>query len=207
MDETKTSTPNSSLHKEPTLLSELIRFALITLFIVVPIRVFIAQPFIVSGSSMDPTFENGEYLIVDEITYRLDEPKRGDVIIFKYPQDTSKFFIKRIIGLPDETVLVEGSKITITNKSRPEGLTLDEAYLIHPTHSNIRITLADDEYFVMGDNRPASSDSRIWGALPRNLIVGRAFVRLLPLGKIDAFPGVHRYEDIEAETASTTEEN
>lgn len=191
----ETATPRGSF------LSELFRFALITLFIVLPIRVYIAQPFIVSGSSMDPTFENGEYLIVDELTYRLEDPARGDVIIFRFPQDTSKFFIKRIIGLPGETVDLDGGTVTIINEAHPEGLVLDENYLSHQTFSTMRVTLQDDEYFVMGDNRPASSDSRVWGPLPEELIIGRAFLRLLPVTRASVLPGIHHYEP----SATTTE--
>lgn len=182
------------------LVSEIIRFVMIAVFIVLPIRLYVAQPFVVSGSSMDPTFANGEYLIVDEASYRFENPNRGDVIIFRYPQDTTKFFIKRIIGLPGETVHVEGSTIRIVNEESPEGFTLDESYLTYTSESNIRIKLQDDEYFVMGDNRPASSDSRIWGPLKRDLIVGRALLRLLPASKIDVFPGAHDF------TLSQTEE-
>ncbi len=185
-----------------TFFSELFRFALITLFIVLPIRIYIAQPFIVSGSSMDPTFENGEYLIVDELSYRLDEPERGDVIIFRYPKDTTKFFIKRIIGLPTETVIVNGKSVIIKNEMNPEGLELDESYLTHETYSNTRVVLDDDEYFVMGDNRPASSDSRIWGPLSRDLIVGRAFLRLLPVGRAAVLPGDYQYEPTEGAVSS-----
>lgn len=183
--------------------SELIRFVLVAVFIVLPIRIFIAQPFIVSGSSMDPTFENGEYLIVDEISYRFEEPQRGDVIIFKYPNDPSKFFIKRIIGLPGETVTVSGSSVRIKSTLHPDGVPLDEAYLSHPTLGNVDVTLEDDEYFVMGDNRPASSDSRVWGPLDRDFIVGRALVRLLPVTKMNLFPGVHRYALFETPSALT----
>ena len=175
------------------IVSEIIRFVLIAVFIVLPIRLYIAQPFVVSGASMDPTFANGEYLIVDEATYKFNDPQRGDVIIFRYPQDTTKFFIKRIIGLPLETVHVEGSEIRIVNEASPEGFTLDETYLTYTAESNIRIKLQEDEYFVMGDNRPASSDSRVWGPLNRDLIVGRAFVRLLPASRIGMFPGAHEY--------------
>ena len=175
------------------IVSEIIRFVLIAVFIVLPVRLYIAQPFVVSGASMDPTFANGEYLIVDEATYKFNDPERGDVIIFRYPQDTTKFFIKRIIGLPEETVYVEGSAIRIVNEASPEGFTLDETYLTFTSESNIRIKLQEDEYFVMGDNRPASSDSRVWGPLNRDLIVGRAFVRLLPVTRIGMFPGAHEY--------------
>ncbi len=187
--------------KKHDLLSELIRFALITLFIVLPIRIYIAQPFIVSGSSMDPTFKDGEYLIIDEISYRFQDPERGDVIVFRYPQDTTKFFIKRIIGLPGETVNIKDSTITIEGTSDTSTFTLDETYLSHPTWSTSRIKLGDEEYFVMGDNRPASSDSRIWGALDEDLIIGRALVRLLPAKRIGIFPGEHTYS--EANVATT----
>ncbi len=171
-------------------LADLIRFAIIAIVIVFPIRLFIAQPFIVSGASMEPTFENGQYLIVDEITYRLNNPVRGDVIIFRYPRDPSKFFIKRIIGLPGETVKIEGSKITIYNKDEATGLTLDEPYVDHMNKdTSLMQQLGGDEYFVLGDNRDASSDSRVWGILKRDLIVGRALLRLLPVTHLSIFPG------------------
>lgn len=143
---------------------------------------------------MDPTFKDGEYLIIDEISYRFEEPERGDVIVFRYPQDTTKFFIKRIIGLPGENVTIKDSQITIEQAdgtSTP--FTLDETYLTRPTWSASRIKLGDDEYFVMGDNRPASSDSRIWGSLNRDLIIGRVLTRLLPVNRISIFPGEHTY--------------
>lgn len=174
---------------------EVIKFVLIAVFVVLPIRLYIAQPFIVSGSSMDPTFVNGQYLIVDEMSYRFEEPSRGDVIVFRFPQDTSKFFIKRIIGLPGETVQLEGTTIHIENAEHPEGFTLDESFLANNSRNFLRIKLADDEYFVMGDNRPASSDSRIWGPLQKEYIVGRAFMRLLPVNKFNLFPGEHDYQD------------
>lgn len=170
--------------------TDLVRFAVIAMLIVFPIRLFIAQPFIVAGASMEPTFENGQYLIVDELTYRLGEPERGDVIIFRYPRDPSKFFIKRIIALPGETLKIEGSKITVVNKTHPDGLTLNEAYVAKmDTDVFLSETLGSDEYFVMGDNRDASSDSRVWGVLRRDLIIGRAFLRLLPLTQAGIFPG------------------
>lgn len=169
---------------------ELVRFAIIAIVIVFPIRLFIAQPFIVAGASMEPAFEHGQYLIVDELTYRLEEPERGDVIIFRYPRDESKFFIKRIIALPGETIQVEGSKVTISNKERPGGFVLNEPYVATMDKSaRLSETLGADEYFVLGDNRDASSDSRVWGVLRRDLIIGRAFLRLLPVTKVDVLPG------------------
>jgi len=171
---------------------ELARFAIIAMAIVIPIRIFIAQPFIVSGSSMVPTFENGQYLIVDEISYRLSEPERDDVVIFKYPKDTKKFFIKRIIGLPNEIVDIKGNEVIITNKKHPDGFTLDQSYVKNNANNNIHFELKDKEYFVMGDNRTASSDSRYWGAVPEKLLVGKAFLRLLPINKISIMPGNYK---------------
>ena len=127
---------------------DFIKFTIIALLIVIPIRLWIAQPFIVSGASMEPTFNNGNYLIIDEISYRFEKPKIGDVIIFRYPLDPSKFFIKRIIDIPK-----------------------------------------DGEYFVEGDNREASFDSRSWGNVPEKNIVGRAFLRLWPFNKMGIMPG------------------
>jgi len=131
---------------------EFVKFAVISMLIVIPIRLWIAQPFIVHGDSMIPNFENGDYLIVDEVSYQFRRPERGDVVVFRYPKNPSQFFIKRIEGLPGETV---GN-----------------------------ITLASDEYYVLGDNTTASSDSRYWGPVKENLIIGRAFLRLWPVASL-----------------------
>jgi len=128
---------------------EFIKFSLLAIIIVIPIRLWIAQPFIVSGNSMAPTFHNGDYLIIDELSYEVRKPERGEVIVFRYPKNPSQFFIKRIAGLPGETI---------------NG-----------------IILANNEYYVLGDNTSASSDSRYWGPVKSNLIVGRALVRLWPV--------------------------
>ena len=168
---------------------ELLKFAFLALVIVVPVRLFVAQPFIVSGESMVPTFQNGQYLVVDELTYHFEAPKRGDVIVFRYPKDPSQFFIKRIIGLPGETVHISDQGISVT-KADGTNEELDESYVVNVgnggTHDYIVPT---NSYFAMGDNRPESSDSRSWGFLPRQNIVGRAFVRLLPVSTIALFPG------------------
>ena len=171
---------------------ELVRFALIALVIVIPIRILVAEPFVVSGSSMVPTFENGDYLIVDKISYELGNIKRDDVVVFRYPGDTTKFFIKRVIGLPNETVDIKGNDVTITNTTHPDGLKLDQPFVQNTANNISHYVLGNDEYFVMGDNRIASSDSRYWGPVKRNLLVGRAFLRLLPINKIDIFPGGYK---------------
>ena len=165
---------------------EFVKFFLIALLIVAPIRIWVAQPFIVSGASMVPNFENGEYLIVDEFSYHFNQPQRGEVVIFRAPRDTSQFYIKRIIGLPSEQIQITEGKIYIFNKEFPEGIILDESY-INPKDkgamANLALTLGENEYFVLGDNRPMSSDSRIWGPVSENLIIGRAWLRLWPFQK------------------------
>ena len=171
---------------------ELIRFAIIAVIIVIPIRVFIAQPFIVSGSSMVPTFQDGQYLVVDEISYRFETPKRDDVIVFRYPKDTKKFFIKRIIGLPGETVNIKGNDVTNINKEHPEGFKLDQPFVENTSYNDLSYQLKDNEYYVLGDNRSASADSRYWGPVPRNLFIGRVLVRLLPLNKTGILPGNYK---------------
>jgi len=167
-----------------------LKFFLLAALIVLPVRLYIAQPFVVNGDSMVSTFQSGEYLIVDEISYRFREPMRGDVIILRYPRDPSKFFIKRIVGLPGETLFLKDGSVTVTNADNPEGFTLSEEYISSVRIGEfINITLEDDEYFVMGDNRKDSSDSRIWGPITDEHIVGRAFLRLFPVARANIFPG------------------
>lgn len=168
---------------------DFIKYIVIAILIVIPVRMFIAQPFIVSGESMFSTFLDGDYLIIDEISYHLGQPHRGDVVVFKYPLDPTRFFIKRIIGLPNEDITIKDGVITIINKENPDGFVLDEPYLKQDFKDNFDFKTGDKEYFAMGDNRARSSDSRSWGALPEDLIIGRAFVRLLPLNSISYLPG------------------
>ncbi len=182
-----------NFQKKGAFIWDLLKFCLISLAIVLPIRIFIAQPFIVSGKSMYPTFDNNQYLIVDELTYRLESPKRGDVIIFHFPGDTKEYFIKRIIGLPNETVQIDGGKVKVINKDNPKGLVLDEPYIAGNLQDSPEKKLGSTEYFVMGDNRGASYDSRAWGPLDEKYIVGRALIRLIPLGSAAIFPGEHTY--------------
>jgi signal peptidase I len=170
---------------------EIIKFTVVAILIVAPIRFFVAQPFIVKGESMDPTFADGQYLIVDELTYRTHAPERGDVIVFKYPKDPSKYFIKRIIGLPNETVKIDAGKVSIFDEKHPNGELLDEQYLKNLSYETLSEKLGENEYFAMGDNRSNSLDSRIWGPLPKENIVGRVLVRLFPLPEAGLFPGKH----------------
>lgn len=194
LDETTitTPTPEPTREKKSHPLAEVVQFAVIALLIVLPIRWFIAQPFIVSGASMENTFHTGEYLIVDQITYHFEEPQAGDIVIFRYPKNTSVFFIKRIIGVPGDTIDIAGNVVTITDKEHPNGYVLTEPYIksMQPD-TYLHETLGSDEYFVMGDNRDHSSDSRIWGTVPRSDIVGRAYLRLFPFNKVSFLPGEH----------------
>jgi signal peptidase I len=171
-------------------LAEIVRFSIIAILIVVPVRMFVAQPFIVSGASMEETFQSGEYLIVDQVSYYFEKPSRGDVIIFRYPKDPSKYFIKRVIGEPGDTVLIEDGIVTIKNEKYPDGFVLTEPYAEEmPLEPKMKEVLGDREYFVMGDNRDESSDSRAWGVLQEERIIGRAWVRLFPPSAVDYLPG------------------
>jgi len=169
---------------------EIVKIVIIALVIVVPIRYLIFQPFFVKGQSMEPNFEDGDYLIIDELSYKFREPQRGEVVVFKYPNDPSQRYIKRIIGLPGETIEIENGKVMIFN---PEGSkTLEESNYLSSsafTQGNLRMTLDENDYFVLGDNRSSSSDSRRWGLLPGENIIGRVFLRAWPfvaLAKIEA---------------------
>lgn len=164
---------------------EFLKILLISLAIVFPIRAYVAQPFIVEGDSMEPNFSDGQYLIIDEISYRFKEPQRGDVIVFNPPTDQRIFFIKRIIGLPGETIKIESGKIILSSDT--ERIILEESYLPREikTGHDISLELSEKEYFVLGDNRDRSSDSRSWGALRKDNITGKALLRLWPLSKIN----------------------
>src|SRR3989344_3443158 len=122
------------------------------------IRFFLIQPFYVSGPSMEPNFHNNQYIIVDQVTYRFRTPHRGDVIVFKWPQNTAVSFIKRVIALPGEAVEVRSGQVVIYNQQHPNGELLSENYLRGAdTPNDARRTLGKNEYFVMGDNRPNRS--------------------------------------------------
>jgi signal peptidase I len=172
----------SWLKKFGILVFEIVKVVLISLAIILPIRLFLVQPFYVEGASMEPNFYQNEYLIIDEISYRFNEKERGEVIIFKNPKNTKAYFIKRIIALPGETVTIEDGRVLIGEE------TLEEAYIENFSSDNHEaITLGDDEYFVMGDNRTNSLDSRMLGAIHENYIIGRVWVRGWPISRINTF--------------------
>jgi signal peptidase I len=189
----------TQVHQKPVkvglrILWLLVKFSVAALFITLPIRWFVAQPFLVTGPSMEPTFKTNEYLVIDKLWYHLHQPQRGDVIIMRYPLDPSMYFVKRIIGMPGETVSITNGIVTILSPGGAS-VVLHEPYIVTQAGKaeNETTTLAEDEYFVLGDNRAQSSDSREWGPLQAKFIVGRAFVRLLPLNEIQILPGQARF--------------
>jgi len=186
-----TPAPQRRLRQETLVfIWETLKIVIISLAIIIPIRYFLVQPFFVKGASMENTFDDGDYILIDEISYRFAQPQRGDVIIFRYPLDQSQFFIKRVVGLPEETVEIKNDQVIIHNKQHPEGFTLNEPYLMPIQHTigDLRIKLDPNEYFVLGDNRLQSSDSRRWGPVNRSLITGRVFLRAWPINKFGELP-------------------
>lgn len=167
---------------------ELAKVIIISLAIILPIRYFVVQPFYVNGQSMEPTFDNNEYLLIDEISYRFHTPERGDVVVFRPPNDPSKFYIKRLIGLPGETVIIGDGHVMIKNSEHPDGFVLDEPYLDNQqTVGNYNITIPAGEFFFLGDNRGQSLDSRVFGPVKAAAIVGRVWIRALPVSRWTVF--------------------
>lgn len=170
---------------------ELIKVFLLAMAVIVPVRYFLVQPFFVRGASMEPNFADGEYLVIDELSYRLREPRRSEVVVFQYPGNPAQFYIKRLVGLPGETVEIGQGRVLIKNDVHPQGVLLDESQYLPGeirTGGTLSITLGPDEYFVLGDNRPASSDSRSWGVLEEGAIVGRAWFRAFPVDRFGSIP-------------------
>lgn len=184
--------------------SEIVQVVLLTLAIVIPVRLFLANPFKVQGASMEPSYFDKEYLIIDELSYRLHEPKRGEVVVFRPPTDPGKFFIKRVIGLPGDTVELIAGEVKIYNAEHPNGWILDESSYIdleslteeeRESMTMRPVTLEPGEYFVMGDNRRASYDSRFFGPIEDKVIVGRAFVRGWPVHRWGVLTDIPTYPE------------
>ena len=169
---------------------ETFKVIVISLAIIVPIRYFVIQPFYVKGASMEPNFFDQEYLIIDEVSYRFRQPERGEVIVFRYPRDPSNFFIKRIIGLPGDRVVIEDGQVVIYPAGESDGVILDESSYLSSdisTRDSVDVTLKLDEYYVLGDNRPASLDSRRFGPLDEAVIIGRVWLRGWPFDRFMIF--------------------
>lgn len=165
---------------------EITKIVIIALAIVIPIRFFLFQPFIVRGQSMEPNFSDGNYLIIDELSYRLRSPQRGEIVVFRSPTNPSSRYIKRIIGLPEETVQIKNGEVTIYSDN--DSLTLDETnYLPEEleTLGDFQVSLDFNEFFVLGDNRSASYDSRKFGPLSEENIIGRVYFRAWPFTVLD----------------------
>jgi len=187
--EEKNDSGSGKIKKYISFIREFLKIIIVAAVIVLPIRYFLFQPFIVKGESMAPNFQSGDYLIVDEISYRFLTPQRGDVVVLSYPPNTSQRFIKRIIGLPGETVVIKNGEINLSKEEK--SLILDEKkYLpnLSETEGDLRLNLASDEYFVLGDNRGFSYDSRRWGALPRKYIIGKVIFRVFPISTMSYIP-------------------
>ncbi len=178
--------------KASSFIWEIAKVVIISLAIILPVRYFLIQPFYVKGASMEPNFHDHEYLIIDELGYRFNNPQRGDIIVFRYPKDPKQFFIKRVIGLPGETVKIENGRVYIS-KDGSTFTPLDESYLPAGLQTDLPITsyndvkLQSDEYFLMGDNRTASMDSRMFGPVKRDFIIGRTWLRGWPLDRLTVF--------------------
>lgn len=187
------------------LLAEMIRVFFLAVIIIIPVRVFLFQPFFVQGSSMEPNFEDGQYLVISELGYKQtafgwsqDAPQlrpfkelaRQDVVVFRFPRDTEQFFIKRVIGLPGESVEIHQGKVIIYNSTHPNGFVIDESSYLSPdviTKDMPRTEVAQDQYFVMGDNRPNSYDSRAFGPVNKDKILGRVLLRAWPMKEFSIY--------------------
>jgi signal peptidase I len=175
-----------------SLVWEMTKIAVISLAIILPVRYFLIQPFYVKGASMEPNFHDHEYLIIDEISYRLGEPERGDIVVFKYPKDPKQYFIKRIVALPGEQVVVKEGNVYIA-KAGEDLIELDETYLPEDIRTELAlrgygdVTLGDDQYFLLGDNRDQSLDSRIFGPVHRDFMVGKTWIRGWPFTRLTVF--------------------
>lgn len=163
---------------------KIVVLASITVFVV---RSYIFKPFYVKGSSMQPNFDGHDYLIVDQLTYNFRKPKRGEVVVFRPPIGQKDYYLKRIIGLPGERVRIENGKVIICDvscKVLKEKYIKEEDLNLEGTYS---VTLGEDQYFVLGDNRDNSSDSRIFGPIDREAIVGKIWFRGYPIPRIEEF--------------------
>ncbi|MEP7162756.1 MAG: signal peptidase I [Candidatus Moraniibacteriota bacterium] len=187
------------------LLLEMVKILVLAVVIIIPIRVFFFQPFFVQGSSMEPNFEDGQYLVISELGYKYTaiplpssaidikpwkELERQEPVVFRYPKNPEQFYIKRIIGLPGESIEIKNSKVIITNKIHPDGYALNESDYLDPsvkTTDMPRVKLTDDEYLVLGDNRPFSYDSRFFGPIKREAVIGRVLLRAWPLSRLSLY--------------------
>jgi signal peptidase I len=172
---------NEAPEKKNSFFMEILQSLLVAAVLAFIIHTFIMQNFRIPSGSMEPTLQIQDYIFASKLAYRLDEPKRGDIVVFKYPNDTSRYFVKRLIAVGGETVTLKGGILYI------DGVPLEEDYLppeLEMLGSYGPKTVPADQYFMMGDNRNNSSDSRDWGFVSRDLIVGKEIFIYWPPGRI-----------------------
>lgn len=182
--DTQSATQHGALMNIGLFILELIKIGLMAGLTIWLVRYFLFKPFYVKGQSMEPTYFESEYLIIDELSYRFREPVRGEVIVLRAPVVEKDFYLKRIVGLPGERVKVQDNKVIIYNEEFPQGKLIEESYLTEDTPGSITTTLGPNQYFVMGDNRDASFDSRRFGAIERKDIIGRTWLRGWPITRV-----------------------
>lgn len=178
----------STLGSVVMFVSEVLQIVIIAAAIIIPIRYFLIQPFIVKGASMEPAYSDSDYLIIDQVTYNFKEIERGDVVVFRPPNGSNQFYIKRVIGLPGEEVEIKDGKVIIQNDEFPNGVVLEEVYIEEYTEGRDLETLGLDEYYLLGDNRDASLDSRRFGPVEESAIVGKVWFRGLPIDEFGVLP-------------------
>lgn len=170
-------------------LLELIKVIVLAGITIGAVRYFIFKPFVVHGASMSPNFYENEYLIIDEISYRFKEPARGDIVVLRNPHKKEEFFLKRVIGMPGERIVVRDSQVFLAKDKDMTPIALQESYIPARefTPGAVDITLGENEYYVMGDNRDASLDSRIFGPIHGDTIIGRVLLRGWPFSRAQRF--------------------
>lgn len=185
---------------------EVVKMFFLALIIIVPVRMFLFQPFIVRGASMEPNFSEKQYLIINEFGYKNTpvsvlgknlvtiKPRKdleyGDIIVFRAPIDQKQYYIKRVVGLPGDTVEIDNGVVMIYNEENPEGRVIDESSYLpegRKTNGTIKVTVGENEYYVLGDNRAASSDSRTFGPIQKNDVIGKVLLRAWPPGNMTIF--------------------
>lgn len=184
MNESQRSAVRRTVRNSLEFLWEVLKVVIVVFAIIIPVRHYLIKPFYVRGASMEPNFHDYEYLVVDELSYRLREPERGEVVVLKDPLDPSQYFIKRIVGLPGEHIVVRDGTVRINGKKLDETQYLDDSVR---TTGHDDVTLQESEYYLMGDNRSASLDSRVFGPLDKSEFVGRTWIRAWPLTEIELF--------------------
>jgi len=190
--EEKFSAGRRGLSRAAKFLVEFLETAIIIGIIAFVIRFFLVQPFVVEGASMEPNFHNNDYLLIEKVSERISDPKRGDVVVFRYPNNPKVNYIKRIIGTPGDTVVINNGNVKIIPSGSTQEEQADEIYLPEnlKTSGDMKIKVEDNQFFVLGDNRSNSSDSREWGTLPKANIIGRAWLIVLPTNDFGLVPRV-----------------